>query len=179
MVSRFSENDFGNDGASSLDGAWPHREETQTESTEKKVSGLQEETKCNLAKIPSCDFLIPVVIAGGLLWGVPKVIDLSSKANTKYALTSACELDPSLGTTHEYKTKRPDGTEFPHAIVNTSKKSLPHVVFGDFRKPIYVFQDSNGNEIVDGKEELQTFATPEEARGFLTKEVKRINSEYK
>lgn len=178
MVSRIPNDAFG-EGSSGLDGAWLPKTETAKEPQKRKVSEIREKTRKRIFP-PAEDYLgtYAIITIAGVLWGVSKGCEYVDNKITENTITSACTLDPVLGTTHEYKTKRPDGENFPHAILKSAAaKEPPFIVFGDLQKPMHVFQDINSNEIVDGKEELQTFSTPEQAKQFLTEQVRKINAQ--
>ncbi len=175
---RIPKDAFG-EGDSGLDGAWLRKSEAIKEPQKRTVAKVREETRKRI--VPAAgDYLgtYALITIAGVLWGANKGCEYIDNRITKSTITSACKLDPSLGATHEYKTNRPDGAHFPHAILKSaSVKEPPFIVFGDFQEPIHVFQDTNGNEIVDGKEEPQTFATPEQAKEFLTEQVRKINAQ--
>ncbi len=175
---RIPKDAFG-EGGSGLDGAWLPKREAVEKPKKERVSKILTKTRERVFT-PSGDYTgtLAIITIAGVLWGVSKGCEYMDNKITENTITSACKLDPSLGTTHEYKTTRPDGEKFPHAILKSaSVKEPPFIVFGDFQAPIHVFQDNNGNEIVDGQEAPQTFATPEQAKEFLTEQVRKINAQ--
>ncbi len=121
------------------------------------------------------------IVLGVAIAAVPlmKCMDYIAESSQKNNLLQACEVDPSLGTSVQYVAADIDG-RYPHAIMQTADKKNQFVVYVESihktRQPVHVFHDANNNEVLDGKEELQIFSKPEDAKLFLTKEAFKLNA---
>ncbi len=181
MVSSIPPNAFG-EGGSGLDGAHMPKLNVRRPENESAahIRNIQKVVKSNfvgdILKIGCGGGCATVLVMGTIVGGIATLSHFESTEKTSETLMGACQLNSALGTTTSYKTGRPNGTYFPHAILKTASDTTdPFIVFGDYQKPIHVFQDKNSNEILDGQETLHTFDSPKQAREFLTEQVLQIN----